>query len=104
MKVFQVENGICRWDATRKFPNLKSLSGRFPNNLIFVEAPDYVFEGWGYIDGKFIKPTPPAGWLYDDESGTFYPEDEIAPSKIPTPAEQLRADIDYLAALQGVEL
>ena len=91
MKIFQIENGMCRWDATSKFPTLKSLTGRFPPSLCFVEAPDFVFEGWGYLDGEFIKPIPPDGWLYDDRTGTFYPEDEVAPSSAPTEEEDTNA-------------
>lgn len=79
MKVFQIEANICYWDATRKFPSVRSTIGYFPPSVLFVEAPDYVFEGWGYDpvgegDSKFIKPTPPDGWLYDDKTGTFYQE------------------------------
>lgn len=74
MKVFQIEAEICHWDATRQFPTVESTIGYFPPSLVFVEAPDYVFEGWGYVDGEFIKPTPPEGWLYDENTGTFYPE------------------------------
>lgn len=80
-KVFQVEANICYWDASRQFPTVDSTIGYFPPNLLFVEAPDYVFEGWGYVDGEFIKPTPPDGWLYDENTGTFYPENETAPSE-----------------------
>lgn len=72
MKIFQIENNICYWDATKQFPTVESTIGYFPTSLLFVEAPDYVFEGWGYVDGQFIKPTPPEGWLYDDKTGTFY--------------------------------
>lgn len=74
MKVFQIEAEICHWDATRQFPTVESTVGYFPPSLLFVEAPDYVFEGWGYVDGEFIKPTPPEGWVYDEDTGTFYPE------------------------------
>lgn len=77
MKVFQIVNEICHWDATRQFPTKESTVGYFPPDLLFVEAPDEVFEGWGYVDGEFIKPTPPEGWVYDEETGTFYPEDYI---------------------------
>lgn len=28
----------------------------------------------GETPDPWIKPTPPDGWLYDDETGTFYPE------------------------------
>lgn len=74
MKVFQIEANFCHWDATNQFPTKESTVGYFPPEVLFVEAPDYVFEGWGYIDGEFIKPTPPEGWIYDEETGTFYPE------------------------------
>ncbi len=79
MKCFQIESGICYWDATKKFPTSKSTVGYFPPSLLFVDAPDYVFEGWGYDeekegDDRFIKPISLEGWLYDDETGTFYPE------------------------------
>lgn len=73
-KVFQIESNVCYWDATRQFPTVDSTVGCFPDSLIFVEAPDYVFEGWGYIDGEFIKPSPPEGWIYDEKTGTFYKE------------------------------
>lgn len=104
MKVFQIENNICYWDATRQFPSVESTVGCFPPDLLFVEAPDNVFEGWGYIDGEFIQPTPPEGWLYDAGTGTFYREGDPAPSDIPTPEEQLRADLDKLASayIKGV--
>lgn len=89
MKVFQIISGFCFWNATSQFPTINDTQGCFPPECIFVEAPDYVFEGWGYNpdevgDARFIKPTPPEGWLYDDETGTFYPKDKIAPSKRPS--------------------
>lgn len=89
MKVFQIENGICHWDATLKFPSVEDTVGKFPTSVLFVEAPEEVFEGWGYLNGEFIKPTPPEGWLYDDITGTFYPERDIAPSKMPTTEERV---------------
>lgn len=49
------------------------------NNLdgVFVEAPDYVFESWGFGRDKdgdfcFFEPIPPDGWEYDENNGTFY--------------------------------
>lgn len=71
-KIFQIEANVCYWDATRQFPTLESTVGYFPPAVQFVEAPDYVFEGWGYVNGEFIKPTPPDGWLYNEQNGTFY--------------------------------
>lgn len=78
MKVFQIEDKFVYWDATKKFPTVESTVGRFPPSLLFVEAPDYVFEGWGYDaskegDERFIQPTPGPGLEYDPETGTFSP-------------------------------
>lgn len=95
-KVFQIENNICYWDATRQFPTVESTVGFFPPALEFVEAPDHVFEGWGYVDGEFIKPTPPEGWLYDDKTGTFYMEGEDPPSKVTTLLDIFSEALDFV--------
>ena len=75
MKVFQILNGICHWDATRMHLTLADTAGRYAPDIVFAEAPDHVREGWGYTGGVFIQPTPPEGWGYDVETGTFYPLD-----------------------------
>lgn len=72
MKVFQILSGVCYSDVTSQFPNKESTKDKFTPETVFVEAPDYVFTGWGYIDGEFIQPTPPEGFLYDVNTGTFY--------------------------------
>lgn len=69
MKVFQVENNMCFWDATEQFPTLESTIGKFPPEIVFVEAPDYVHEGWLYIDGKFIRPSNKSSAKFLDENG-----------------------------------
>ena len=79
MKIFQIVNGFCHWQTP--FRSLEETKG-FPADCIFVEAPDYVNEQWGFDDTKegnerFIHPEPPEGWMYDEETGTFYPESEI---------------------------
>ncbi|HOR13608.1 MAG TPA: hypothetical protein PKX46_06740 [Clostridia bacterium] len=79
MKIFQILNSICHWDATGKHPTIESTQGLYAPDIVFIEAPDYVFEGWGYDaeaegDERFIQPTPPEHWLYDPETGTFYPD------------------------------
>ena len=89
MKIFQIYEGFCHWDATRSFPTVESTAGRFTPETLFVEAPDYVFEGWGFDeteqgDARFVQPIPPEGWLYDDATGTFYPENETPPSQQPS--------------------
>lgn len=113
MKVFQIKDNTCYHDTTAKFPTASATVGRFPPNVLFVEAPDYVREGWGYDadkdgESRFLQPHPPEGWLYDLESGTFYPEDETPPSQVepePTTEEQITdlqcmaVDADYRLTL-----
>jgi hypothetical protein len=74
MKIFQIISGFCFYDATNIHPTLNSTKGKYPPDIKFVEAPDYVFESWGYdeVTGEFIQPIPPDGWAYDETNGTFY--------------------------------
>lgn len=113
MKVFQIFDGFCHWDATLQHPTLQSTEGQYAQDIIFAEAPDYVFEGWGYDaaaegDARFIQPTPPEGWLYDPETGTFYRESEPEPDPEPEPTEpvptleDLKAENKLLRAQVGV--
>lgn len=79
MKIFQIVNGFCHWCTP--FTSMEETKG-FPPDCIFVEAPDYVNEQWGYDetkegDERFIHPEPPEGWAFDDETGTFYPLDAV---------------------------
>lgn len=114
MKVFQIVNNICYWDATSKFPTVEDTFGKFPSDVEFVSAPDYVFEGWGYDRGNtdpWIKPTPPEGWLYDDETGTFYlenPPEELKPvdqriSELRAKLEEQQAIIDAMLGVTAEE-
>ncbi len=85
MKIFQIVGDFCHWDASAVLRTLSDKEKRFSPDTVFVEAPDFVFEGWGYDasregDERFIKPLPPEGWLYDDACGTFYREGEKKPS------------------------
>ena len=84
MKIFQIFNStgddllFCHYDLTSQCPTLEAAASRFAPNIIIVEAPDYVFEGWGFDktaegDARFIQPAAPEGWAYDDATGTFYP-------------------------------
>lgn len=95
MKVFQIVNGWCYNDMTAQFPSLEDTNGKFSPDIVIVETPDYVYEGWGYDEmqegeARFIQPQAPEGWLYDTGSGTFYPEGETAPSKMPTTEEKVK--------------
>lgn len=83
MKIVQIENGFVHWDATPQVPSLDYAKTHYASNIIFVEAPDYVFEGWAYdetLDGddRFVKPIPPEGWLYNDKNGAFYQEADLS--------------------------
>lgn len=78
MAIFQILNGKCHWRTP--FSSLDETIGKFPPDCIFVDAPDYVNEQWGYDeteigDDRFIKPVPPEGWIYDEETGQIMPEE-----------------------------
>lgn len=101
MKIFQIFQGFCHWDATKKHPTLESTIGRYAPDVIFVEAPDNVFEGWGFDetlegDARFVQPTPPDGWLYDKETGTFYPEKVKEEPSVEEKAAAIEAKIAIL--------
>lgn len=106
MKIFQILNNFCHWDATNKHPTIESVQGRYSSEIVFVEAPDFVFEGWGYDataegDDRFIKPSLPQPeswtdiatgkiyhWEYDASTGTFYTADENGAIVLATELEQ----------------
>lgn len=97
MKIFQILDGICYYDATPVHPTLADTIGKYPPDVIFVEAPDYVFENWGFDetkegDERFIKPTPPEGWYYDDATGSFKPINPPEPEPKPETAASVIAD------------
>jgi hypothetical protein len=116
MKVFQIKNNICYNEVTEKFRTAASTANRFPPSVLFVDAPDYVYAGWGYDDSKdgderFVQPQPPEGWLYDAETGTFYEEGKTAPSASvaePTTEQQITdlqaMAVDYEYRLTLLEL
>ena len=79
MKLFIVFNYQCYNDVTDLYRNIEDARNHYDKETIVVEAPDYVFVGWGFDssksgDERFIKPETPDGWLYDDDNGTFYPD------------------------------
>lgn len=107
MKIVQILGGFVHWDASSSVPSLEAASRLFAADMIFVEAPDYVFEGWGFDpmqdgDARFVRPEPPEGWLYDDATGTFYPKNEPPPGQ----SDPYSAVWDDLAAAyaEGVNL
>lgn len=86
MKVFQILNDMCY--VQMNCQSVAELEGKYPPDIKFVEAPDYVNEHWGFCDvdtegnpiegdARFIHPVAPEGWIYDDDTGTFYSEESI---------------------------
>lgn len=77
MKTMQIVKGQVYCDLTRKFPSAKDAEGKFASNIVIVDAPDWVFPGWGYDssqtgDARFIMPTVQEGMRYDKATGTVY--------------------------------
>ena len=94
MKVFFIQDGFC-FHYHPEYETAKQASQNFHPSFQFVDAPDYVFEGWGFDDSatgddRFLKPQPEEGWLYDDETGCMYREGEEKPIPQPTQEELMR--------------
>lgn len=110
MKVFQIVGGFCYYDATNSYPNAGEAASHYSPDTLWVDAPDYVFEGWGYDETKeggerFIQPQAPEGWLYDPNTGTFYQEGELPPVKQPTEADDVNAMlVDHELRLSLLEI
>ncbi|MDR1755089.1 MAG: hypothetical protein LBR74_09385 [Eubacterium sp.] len=103
MKLFQILNGRCHFDMTALYHDLNDAKSHYSSDIIIVETPDYVFQDWGFDetkteDERFIKPVPPEGWAYDEDTGTFF---NIASRKIDeliallTKYQQNLDDTDY---------
>lgn len=97
-KIFQVVNGFCFCNYTMKYKSVEEAKKHYAPDIQFVEAPDFVFENWGYNpkakgDARFIKPTPPEGWEYDENTGTFY--QKLTPSQKREKAYETEPLIEY---------
>ena len=68
MKVFQILNDMCY--VQMNCQSVAELAGKYPADIKFVEAPDYVNEHWGFCDvdqdgnpiegdARFIHPVAP---------------------------------------------
>ena len=81
MKIFLVFTNLCYNDLTKQYKTIEFAKEHFPPDTLLVEAPDYVFENWGYDetktgDERFIKPTVEEGYTYDDVTGTIYRDED----------------------------
>lgn len=110
MKLMQILNGVCHYDMTPLgYTDVGDAKSHYAPDIEIVEAPNNVFEGWGYDntasgDARFTAPVPPDGWGYDVTTGTFYPTDPEIIEAMKTPEqkriEELEADnAAYQAAL-----
>ena len=80
MKIFQILHNICHWETP--FKSLDETFMKFPTDCLFVEAPDYVTEQWGFNefavgDDRFIPPAIPEDLIFDDEDGRFVEEEVL---------------------------
>jgi len=62
-----------------EYASIEDTIGKFADNIVFVEAPDWCFEGYGFYpegegDARFIKPELPEGWVYDMNGNPSLPE------------------------------
>lgn len=76
MKVFQIHRGSVFYELTDKFSSAEDAKGVFADNIKIVNAPDYVFVGWGFDesktgDARFIEPDVQEGCIYDPKTGTI---------------------------------
>ena len=114
MKIFQVVNNIVHYDMTHLYSSLVVAKSKYPATTQIIEAPDYVFEGWGFNpnengDDRFIRPVPPEGWEYDEATGTFYDPkfpttQEIAEAEAKLTQTDYKVIKCYEYSLVGLEL
>ena len=77
MKVVQIFNGQVHCDLSNLYNTAEEGSKHYAPNILLVDAPNYVFPGWGYnssLEGneRFIQPSVPEGFEYDIETGTVW--------------------------------
>ena len=62
-----------------EYSSVEDTIGLYADNIVFVEAPDWCYEGYGYLpeaegDDRFIRPMLPEGWVYDQYGNPTNPE------------------------------
>ena len=82
MKVFEIVNGVC-FREYPEYANASEASKFFAPNIQFVDAPDDVWEGFGFDgskkgDSRFIRPELSDGWVYDENGNPWNPEEHRA--------------------------
>ena len=77
MKVVQIFRGQIHRDLSDMYSSAEEGMKHYSPDIMLVNAPDYVFPGWGYNssmegDARFVKPAVPEGMEYDMETGTVW--------------------------------
>ena len=57
MQVFQILHDMCHWRTP--FGSIAETVGKFPPDVKFVEAPDYVNEQWAIVQEQTLANCPP---------------------------------------------
>lgn len=78
-KIFEILNQRVH----REYPQFDTVAEAYEvysKDLLFVEAPDIVFEGYGFDptaqgDARFIRPALSEGWEYDENNCPWNPEE-----------------------------
>ena len=78
MKIFDIREGRTHHHYL-EYSSIEETVGRYSPDIVFVEAPDWVYEGYGYDptktgDERFIRPELPEGWEYDEQGNPWDPE------------------------------
>lgn len=77
MKLFDVVDNEIHAEYTGMYENAEEASKHYAPNIVFVDAPNWVFPGFGFDpsrsgDDRFIEPTSDSpGWVYYG-NGTFW--------------------------------
>ena len=103
MKVMEILNGVCH----REYPEYKDATEArkfFSDSIHFVDAPNWVWPGYGYNpnnfgDKRFLRPELGEGWVYDDDGHPWNPEQSRSSERSALHAETTN---DTLQALRKI--
>lgn len=87
-----------------EYASVEETIGLYADNIVFVEAPDWCYEGYGYFpeaegDDRFIRPALPEGMVYDQNGN---PTDPESYRRVEREALISQADADLFEALNAV--
>lgn len=82
MKVVEILNSRVHCEYPQ-YQTAAEASTHYAPTIVFVDAPDWVREGFGYVasnvgDERFVRPQLSEGWVYDDNGFEWNPEEQRA--------------------------